>query len=109
MKGKRIRKIFNDFFKQPNPIFCYPVMYFRRGRFLCEVASTESFGNLKWNKFPNIRNPLWILEGLFVDSGFWITVLEQKDGGYEHRTDLSEHICSFQDLARYVPDKLDRA
>jgi len=105
MKSKNIKKIFDRVFNNmPNPIFCCPLGYFQHKNFLCEVAATMGKHCLKWNNsdFQN-KNPLLILEALFVDSGYWITVLERKNRNtFLHREDLCAHIDSEKDIPKFI-------
>lgn len=97
-KTKTIKKAFDNFFKLPNPIFCVPVDYFKCGRFLCEIAVTKKISDMRWNNCEfTLKSPLLILEGLFVDSGCLVTVLEEVSRGkYIHRTDLCEHLSDWK-------------
>ena len=89
----RIKRVFDKYFRYPNPIFCVPVSYFRVGKFLCEIAVTKTIRDMKWNNWEySMKSPLLILEGLFVDSGCYVTVLERIPEGYRHRTDLCSHM-----------------
>lgn len=94
MKSKKIKKIFNTYFKYPNPIFCIPYFYFQHKNFICEIARTKSIRDCKWNNFPyKVTNPLLIFEGLFIDDGVFITVLERtKSNEYIRRIDLDSHL-----------------
>ena len=92
-KSKNVKKAFDRFFKYPNPIFCVPVSYFKVGNYLCEIAVTKTIRDMRWDNCNfALRNPLLILEGLFVDSGCYVTVLERLRTGYKHRTDLCTHM-----------------
>ena len=105
MNQKRIRQVFNKVFNNlPNPIFCYPMFYFQQGNFLCEVAeANKNTLGMKWNNREyGYMSPLLILEGLFVDDGMYITVLERKDNAYIHRTDLCKHICNKSEIHSFV-------
>lgn len=108
MDAKEIKAVFDKIFNNmPNPIFSRPIQYFSRGKFLYEVAVTPSMFEMRWNNAPHQRlSPLYILEGLFVDSeGCWVTVLEQMDDGtYTHRTDLSHHLENKEDWKKLNED-----
>lgn len=104
MRQKRIEKVFKRFFKYPNPIFCIVQGYFQHGNYLCEVASTKTIRDMRWcNCEFQLLNPLLIFEGLFVDDGLWITVLERvARNKYIHRTDLCSHINSTLELNSFI-------
>ena len=96
-QSKNIKKIFDKFFRYPNPIFCVPVAYFKIKNYLCEIAVTKTMRDLRWSNCDFLfENPLLILEGLFVDSGCYVTVLERVSGGYKHRTDLCTHMDNWK-------------
>jgi len=111
MKSNRIRSIFNRVYNNsPNPIFCYPLFYFQHGEFICEVAtSISNFRNAKWDcrDFTN-SNPLLILEGLFFNQGYWITVLRRtRDNGYI-KTNLNTHFDDWKkELNTFINTKLN--
>lgn len=92
------------FFKYPNPIFCIPIGYFQHGRFLCEIARTETLQGMFYGQYnPLYKSPLEIFKGLFVDDGLWITVLECTGRNqFVHRTDLSEHISDERELNSFI-------
>ena len=110
MKSKKIRRVFERIYEYPNPIFCFPVLYVQHKQFLCEVAAAHSnlIGWPKWRGegFTN-SNPLYILEGLFVDNGLWCTVLERKNDQIIERHDLSQHINSMNNLNAFIYSTLD--
>ena len=92
-RSVRIKRVFDGYFKYSNPIFCTPVSYFKVGNYLCEIAVTKTIRDMRWNNYEfTYKNPLLILEGLFVDSGCYVTVLEKLSKGYKHRTDLCIHM-----------------
>ena len=110
MNSNRIRNQFRKFFNnQPNPIFCYPLFYFQHEEFICEVAtSINSFRNSKWDcrDFTN-SNPLLILEGLFFNQGYWITVLQRTSHGYI-KTNLNTHFDDWKkELNTFINTKLN--
>lgn len=94
---EEIKKVFDDFFKFPNPMFCIPVVYFQHDNFLCEVAKTPDMEGVG----VSLAHPLSLLNGLFVADGYWITVLEETDAGYTHREDLCQHVDSLEDIERF--------
>ena len=103
MNSKRIKKVFSRFFGMPNPIFCYPVLYFQHKQFLCEVARSKQLSQCRWDNNPySNKNPLWILDGLFCVDGFFITVLERTSSGIEHRVDLGTHINKGSEITSFI-------
>lgn len=105
MKSHRIknqfRKIFNN---QPNPIFCCPIMYFQHKQFICELAVSEPICRFQ----PDVyANPLNILEGLFYNQGYWITVLQRTSHGYI-KTNLNTHFDDWKkELNSFINTKLN--
>ena len=95
MDAKEIKAVFDRVFNgKPNPIFCYPVLYFEHNGYLCEVAEARKPSSLKWS---DVKSPLDIFEGLLVDDGAWVTVLT-KDG---QRTMLGGHIETIAELEQF--------
>lgn len=110
MKAKKIKNIFNMVYNNlPNPIFCYPILYFQRGPYICEIAaSINSYREAKWDDGDLTNsNPLLILEGLFFEQGYWITVLKRtKDNKYE-KTNLNTHFEDWKkELNSFINTKL---
>lgn len=68
-------KVFNDL---PNPVFRYPQMYFEKDGKLYELASAEPFISPEW-KHRVARNPIHILDGLFMSDKLHLTWLVKKD------------------------------
>lgn len=105
MKSKRIKKQFQKIFNnQPNPIFCHPIMYFQHKLFICELAASKPMCCFKLNIY---FNPLNILEGLFYDQGYWITVLQRTSNGYV-KTNLNTHFDDWKkELNTFINTKLN--
>lgn len=105
MKSKRIKNLFDKIYKYPNPIFCFPILYFQHGNYYCELAQAHK-NLLGWTKWRNESftnsNPLLIFEGLFVDDGIWCTVLERKNDVFIERHDLNGHINNINELNRFI-------
>lgn len=107
MRQSRIKAIFGEVFNHlPNPIFCYPLLYFQHGNFICEVAAANKLSNV-WNGRPRYVDARLILEGLFCDDGYFITVLEKVGDTYERRIDLDEHIVKESELNSFINKRLN--
>lgn len=108
-KQRKIKKIFDAVFKYPNPIFCHPLAYFKHKNYLCEIARSKTIRECEWGNNPfKPKNPLLILEGLFVCDGFFITVLERVGEEFVHRTDLSGHINSKKEFNQFIYTNLNK-
>lgn len=110
MNTKHIKNVFKLVFNNmPNPIFCFPLLYFQHKNYLCEVATSKKYNQLRWNNCEyHSMSPLLILEGLFVADGFYVTVLEQVGNKhmYCRRLDLSDHIDTIKELNSFINKKL---
>jgi hypothetical protein len=111
MKSNRIRSIFKRVYNNlPNPIFCYPLFYFQHGEFICEVAtSINNFENTKWSyQYFKNSSPLLILEGLFFNQGYWITVLQRTHHNEYIKTNLNTHFDDWKkELNKFINTKLN--
>ena len=101
MKAKRIKHVIKKVYEMPNPIFCYPFLYFQHKDFLCEVAAAKNYlyeTNLGKKHFHYIE-PLDIFDLLFTADGYWVTILERTGRNeYKKRHDLNCHINSLKEL-----------
>ena len=90
---KQIEEIFKNIFNgNPNPIFSRPIAYFQYKNYLFEIAKSPSKEELDWNRVK--KNPLHVFDAMFVDQGYYATVLKIVGEGEVETTDLSDHISS---------------